>query len=235
MIHLENINKTYHTKLQQSVVAAKDVSLTINHGEFVAITGASGSGKSSLLNLIGCLDTPDSGSYKLMGAEITTMNDESLSKLRAETFGFVFQSFHLLPSSSVLENVSLPLVYRPGFTPSRSTEEILKSVGLGDREDHLPNELSGGQKQRVAIARALMGDPKVLLADEPTGNLDSKSTDEIMSLLHKLNQNGRTLVMVTHDNELACQAHRILVMEDGVVVEDKTTHDSSQKEEEVSS
>ncbi len=221
MIQLEKINKTYHTKLQQSVTAAFDVSICIETGDFVAITGSSGSGKSTILNLIGCLDTPDSGSYRLAGSEITTMDDDELSKLRAETFGFVFQSFHLLQGLSVEENTALPLVYRPGFSPPVSASEILKNVGLGDRGDHLPNELSGGQKQRVAIARALIGDPKVILADEPTGNLDSKATDEIMLILEELNRNGRTLVMVTHDNDIAARAGRIIRMEDGKIVEDK--------------
>lgn len=228
MIQLEKINKTYHTKLQQSVTAAVDVSICIETGDFVAITGSSGSGKSTILNLVGCLDTPDSGSYRLAGSEITTMDDEALSKLRAETFGFVFQSFHLLPGLSVEENTALPLVYRSGFTPPVSASEILQNVGLGDRGDHLPNELSGGQKQRVAIARALIGDPKVILADEPTGNLDSKSTDEIVQILEELNRNGRTLVMVTHDNDLAARAGRIIRMEDGRIVEDnKRTGDNA--------
>ena len=227
MIQLTKIQKTYRTEMEQSVDAAQDVNLHIRAGDFVAVTGASGSGKSTLLNLIGCLDAPDSGSYKLNDAEVTTMDDRSLSQLRAETFGFVFQSFHLLPSTSVEENVALPLVYRPGFTPPRDVEELLESVGLGDRGDHLPNELSGGQKQRVAIARALIGDPKVLLADEPTGNLDSKSTEEILSLLETLNRNGRTLLMVTHDKELADKAHRVIVMEDGRVVEDTSNSAST--------
>jgi putative ABC transport system ATP-binding protein len=230
MIQLNKINKTYYTKLQESVKAAADVSLTIEEGDFLALTGASGSGKSTLLNLIGCLDMPDSGEYRIEDSEVTSMDDEALSLLRAETFGFVFQSFHLLEGLSVEENVALPLVYRPEFQPPRSAMDILESVGLQDRGDHMPNELSGGQKQRVAIARALIGDPKVILADEPIGNLDSKATDEILQILEKLNQSGRTLIMVTHDDEMAARAGRVIRMEDGRIIQDSSKTTLEKKE-----
>jgi putative ABC transport system ATP-binding protein len=224
MIVLENVNKTYHTQKQKAVSAVKEVSLEIAAGEYLAITGPSGSGKSTLLNLIGCLDRPDSGTYTVDERPVAGMDDEALSHLRAETFGFVFQAFHLVSGLTVEENVELPLLYRPHFEPPRSAEELLSQVGLSERGQHLPAELSGGQKQRVALARALIGDPKVLLADEPTGNLDSEASKEILDLISALNEKGRTIVMVSHDPAIAHRAKRVLKVVDGAVVSDEEVH-----------
>ncbi len=204
------------------VLALDHVDLRVEQGEFVALIGTSGSGKSTLLQLLGCLDRPDAGSYKLDGTEVASLNDEQLAKVRNQRLGFVFQSFHLLPRLRADENVALPLRYG-GWSEARRLEraaELLERVGLGDRRHHLPTELSGGQCQRVAIARALAADPPLILADEPTGNLDRTSGDDILALFGQLHSEGRTLVMVTHDPTVAAVATRRVRLEDGKIVED---------------
>ncbi|MCD6413131.1 MAG: ABC transporter permease [Elusimicrobia bacterium] len=221
MIKLEKINKTYHlgkTKVQ----AVKNVSLKIEAGEFVAITGPSGSGKSTMLHIIGLLDRPDSGAYLLFGKEVSCLSDEELASVRGNRMGFVFQTFNLLPKLNARENVELPLLYSmPADGSFYSPEEILEKVGLGNRLEHNPNELSGGERQRVAIARALVENPCIILADEPTGNLDSRSSSEIMEIFKNLNREGITVVMVTHEMELANQTNRIIKMKDGFIISDE--------------
>ncbi len=219
MITLTGISKTYKTG-KVSVQALKPVSLRIETGEFVAIMGASGSGKSTLLHVLGCLDRPDSGSYKLLDAEAGSLNDDQLARLRNHMIGFVFQQFHLLSRNSALENVRLPLIYAGKRALSFKAGERLADVGLQQRSSHRPNELSGGEQQRVAIARALINDPPLILADEPTGNLDTKSEAEIMEILEKLNAAGKTVVMVTHEKEIADRARRIITMRDGLIISD---------------
>jgi putative ABC transport system ATP-binding protein len=221
MIELQNVSKTYRTKKGQSVAAVRDASLSIEEGEFLAVTGPSGSGKSTFLNLIGCLDRPDSGTYTIDSTDVSGLGDEQLSRLRSETFGFVFQAFHLVPALTVEENVELPLLYRPSFEPPKSARELLEQVGLADRAEHLPAELSGGQKQRVALARALVGNPKVVLADEPTGNLDTAASKEILALLTGLNERGMTVVMVSHDPQIAALARRVINVVDGEIASDQ--------------
>lgn len=222
MIHLKKISRIYEIG-NQSIHALDAVDLDIGAGEFVAIMGRSGSGKSTLLNMLGCMDRPDEGEYLLDNNRISDMDDDELSAVRNRYMGFVFQSFHLLPRLTTLENVLLPRRYHTeGFRDSdrQKAEDILAQVDLKDRMDHKPNELSGGQRQRVAIARSLINDPKVLLADEPTGNLDSKTSDAIMNLLKKLNENGQTIVMVTHEPEIADNAQRQIFMRDGRILQD---------------
>ena len=222
MIHLEKISRIYEIG-NQSIHALDAVDLDIGAGEFVAVMGRSGSGKSTLLNMLGCMDRPDEGEYLLDNNKISDMDDDQLSAVRNRYMGFVFQSFHLLPRLTTLENVLLPRRYHSdGVRDSdrQKAEEILAQVDLNDRMEHKPNELSGGQRQRVAIARALINDPKVLLADEPTGNLDSNTSDAIMSLLKKLNENGQTIVMVTHEPEIADSAQRQIIMRDGKILQD---------------
>jgi macrolide transport system ATP-binding/permease protein len=219
MIELKNIRKTYIIGTQK-VQAVNDVSLTILPGEFVAIMGSSGSGKSTLMHMLGLLDRPESGSYNLAGYDVTQLTDEQMALVRNRLIGFVFQQFHLLPRMTALENAGLPLVYA-GIHNVDKSKEKLHAVGLEDRILHNPNELSGGQQQRVAIARALVNEPMLLMADEPTGNLDSKSKDEIMDILKKLNSQGKTIVMVTHEKEMAAYASRIIVMKDGQIVSDQ--------------
>jgi putative ABC transport system ATP-binding protein len=222
MIHLEKISRIYEIG-NQSIHALDAVDLDIGAGEFVAIMGRSGSGKSTLLNMLGCMDRPDEGEYLLDNNRVSDMDDDELSAVRNRYMGFVFQSFHLLPRLTALENVLLPRRYHTeGLRDSdrQKAEEILAQVDLKDRMDHKPNELSGGQRQRVAIARSLINDPKVLLADEPTGNLDSKTSDAIMDLLKKLNENGQTIVMVTHEPEIADNAQRQIIMRDGRILQD---------------
>jgi putative ABC transport system ATP-binding protein len=221
MIELQNVSKTYRTKKGQSVAAVRDASLSIEEGEFLAVTGPSGSGKSTFLNLIGCLDRPDSGTYTIDSTDVSGLGDEQLSRLRSETFGFVFQAFHLVAGLTVEENVELPLLYRPSFEPPKSARELLEQVGLADRAEHLPAELSGGQKQRVALARALVGNPKVVLADEPTGNLDTAASKEILALLTGLNERGMTVVMVSHDPQIAALARRVINVVDGEIASDQ--------------
>lgn len=221
IIHLESIVKNYKVGTQV-VRALRSVSIDIYKGEYVAIMGASGSGKSTLMNIIGCLDTPTSGKYVLNGKDVSRMTDDQLAEIRNSEIGFIFQVFNLLPRNTALENVMLPLVYA-GIRKSKRmqmAEETLVDVGLDDRMTHRPNELSGGQRQRVAIARALVNKPALLLADEPTGNLDSKISEEIMKLFADIHKKGNTLVMVTHEEDIAEHAHRIIRLRDGEVESD---------------
>jgi putative ABC transport system ATP-binding protein len=223
MIDLRGIGKTYRLG-ENEYPALLDVDLTIARADMVALTGASGSGKSTLMNLLGCLDTPSAGSYTLDGAAVAGLNENELARVRNRKIGFVFQNFYLMPRMSALDNVAQPLIYR-GFSPAarraRATEALTR-VGLDQRVMHKPNELSGGQRQRVAIARALVGSPELLLADEPTGNLDSKTAGEIMGLFVDLNAEGHTLIVVTHDPGIASYCRRIIRLHDGRVVEDRT-------------
>lgn len=220
MIELKNISRLYETG-KVSVAALDNVSLRIEEGEFVAIMGPSGSGKSTLLNILGFLDKPDRGSYLLFGRDISRLDDDSLSTLRNHVAGFVFQQFHLLPRLSALQNAELPLIYAGKRELRAAARARLGDVGLGGRVEHRPGELSGGEQQRVAIARSLVNDPRVIFADEPTGNLDTKSAKEIMAILQEQNLRGKTIVMVTHENEVAAHARRIIRMRDGVVVSDE--------------
>lgn len=220
MIYLHNVTKVYKKDTSAQVVALDDVSLSIDGGEFVAIVGPSGSGKSTLMNIIGLLDSPASGEYILDGQSVDQIGTNSRARLRNEKLGFVFQSFHLLPKTSALENVELPLVYSRKSVPRKSALKTLKKVSLGDRLTHVPNELSGGQQQRVAIARALVTEPEIILADEPTGNLDSTSSNEIISIFQTLNQEGKTIILITHDEEIARCCSRIVRMNDGQIIED---------------
>jgi len=222
IIHLESIVKNYKVGTQ-IVRALRSVSVDIYKGEYVAIMGASGSGKSTLMNIIGCLDTPTSGKYVLNGKDVSRMTDDSLAEIRNSEIGFVFQVFNLLPRNNALENVMLPLIYSGVRKAQRKilAEQTLSDVGLSDRMHHRPNELSGGQRQRVAIARALVNKPSLLLADEPTGNLDSQISEEIMKLFADIHRKGNTLVMVTHEHDIAMHAHRIIRLKDGEVESDE--------------
>lgn len=219
MIRLNKVSKTYRTDKVETL-AVKDVDLHVKQGEFVAMMGPSGCGKSTLLNLIGLLDRPGQGSIEVEGIPITRYRDKQVAQLRNSTFGFIFQSFHLIPDLRVIDNVELPLLYRSMAAGERRrlAREALDKVGLGARMDHYPNQLSGGQQQRVAIARAIVGRPQVLLADEPTGNLDSKMGAEVMDILLKLNAEGTTVVMVTHDEQEARRTSRIVRVFDGQLV-----------------
>lgn len=219
MIALDEVKKTY--QMGETAVHALDgVSLGIARGEFVAITGPSGSGKSTLMNILGCLDRPSSGSYRLDGSEVAELNDDQLATTRNRKIGFVFQSFNLLPRISAQKNIELPLVYAGISDDERRAraENVLREVGLLERKDHRPNELSGGQRQRVAIARALVTDPAILIADEPTGNLDSKSSNEIMEIFCGLHQQERTIIMVTHEADIAAYAQRVIHVRDGRIL-----------------
>ena len=205
------------------VRALKGVDVSINKNEYVAMMGPSGSGKSTLMNLLGCLDTPTSGAYNLNGTDVSSLEDNDLARIRNKEIGFIFQTFNLLPRLTALENVALPLVYS-GYSKEQRNEkaaEVLAKVGLADRMDHKPNQLSGGQRQRVAVARALVNDPSIILADEPTGNLDSKTSLDIMRLFQEIHQMGNTLIIVTHEEEVASHAHRILRLRDGLVEADE--------------
>jgi ABC-type lipoprotein export system ATPase subunit len=219
MIELTNVTKTYKKEHSGEIRAVDDVTLTIGKGEFVAIVGPSGSGKSSLMNIIGLLDIPDSGSYRLNGKEIARFSTDALAETRNTTFGFVFQQFHLLPQATAEENVELPLLYSDRDDIRGLAANALDRVGLSERKHHLPAELSGGQQQRVAIARALVNDPAVLLADEPTGNLDSASGREIMGVFEELNTQGKTIILITHDAAIAERAGRKLKIVDGLLRE----------------
>jgi putative ABC transport system ATP-binding protein len=221
LISIQNLNKTYIMG-SEIVEALKNVSINIERNEYVALMGPSGSGKSTLMNLIGCLDSPTQGEYWLNDIEVSTMDDGELAEVRNKQIGFVFQTFNLLPRLSSLENVALPLVYA-GFSRTERLEKArfaLESVGLGDRVNHKPNELSGGQRQRVAVARALVNNPALILADEPTGNLDTKTSYEIMSLFEEIHKKGNTIVIVTHEPDIANHCHRIVRLRDGVVESD---------------
>ncbi len=222
VIHIKNISKTY-VMGEEQVHALQDVSIDINRGEYVAIMGPSGSGKSTLMNILGCLDTPSTGLYEFNGVNVSEMNDNELAKIRNKEIGFVFQTFNLIPRSDALHNVELPLIYGGvnAHERKRLAAESLQHVSLGDRMHHRPNELSGGQRQRVAIARALVTKPSIILADEPTGNLDTKTGDEIMALLEELNHNGNTIILVTHEEYIAEHANRIIRVRDGRVERDE--------------
>ena len=221
VIDIQGITKTYvNGKL--SVPVLHGIDLQVNKGEFVSIMGPSGSGKSTFMNILGCLDRPTTGSYRLNGDEVATLSDDELAFVRNKQIGFVFQSFNLLTKLTALENVALPMIYAGMDKKSRSERAaaLLSSVGLGDRMDHLPSELSGGQRQRVAIARALANNPAIIMADEPTGNLDSKSTIDVMNIFRGLYDEGRTIILVTHEPEIATYASRNVVLRDGLIVED---------------
>ena len=221
VIDIKKIGKTY--KIGEVIVnALETIDLKIEKGEYVALMGPSGSGKSTLMNILGCLDTPSRGSYKLNGIDVSHMTDNELAEIRNKEIGFIFQTFNLLPRNSSLENVALPLVYA-GVGKSERLETArlaLQSVGLGDRVEHKPNELSGGQRQRVAIARALVNNPAIILADEPTGNLDTKTSYEIMDLLEEIHKKGNTVIIVTHEEDIAKRAKRIVRLRDGIVESD---------------
>jgi putative ABC transport system ATP-binding protein len=223
MLALSNIRKTFENG-EEIVTALDDVSIEVKDNEFVAIMGSSGSGKSTLMNVLGCLDTPNSGVYKLDGKDVASMTDNQLSKVRNKHIGFIFQTFHLLSKLDVVGNVQLPLRYSDvdQEEADKRANELIERVGLSHRKNHKPYEMSGGQRQRVAIARALINKPSVILADEPTGNLDSKTSKEIMDLLTELHKQGQTIVMVTHEDEIAQYAQRVIVMKDGQVVEEKS-------------
>jgi putative ABC transport system ATP-binding protein len=214
---MDRIQKTYRVG-DVEVPAVRAISLHVRKGEFVAIMGPSGCGKSTLMNLMGCLDTPTSGSYLLDGQEVAGLNDDALSAIRNRQIGFVFQTFNLLPRATALENVELPLIYRDEGGIKAKAAAALASVGLADRSHHKPTELSGGQQQRVATARALVTDPAILMADEPTGNLDTKASEEVMALFKDLHRQGRTIVLVTHEPDIARHAERIIHLKDGQVV-----------------
>jgi len=222
IIKTQEIRKVYRMGTEE-VQALKSVSIEVDRGEYVAFMGPSGSGKSTLMNIIGCLDTPSAGKYILNSKDVSDMSEDELAEIRNKEIGFVFQTFNLLPRATCLENVALPLIYA-GFNKTDREEKAflaLKSVGLDDRIHHKPNELSGGQRQRVAIARALVNDPSIILADEPTGNLDSKTSYEIMDLFHILHQKGNTIIMVTHEDDIAHYAHRVIRLRDGLVESDE--------------
>ncbi len=222
IIHLEQIEKSYFMG-KQALPVLKGISLDIFKNEYVALMGPSGSGKSTLMNILGCLDTPTAGRYVLNGNDVSKMEDNALAEVRNKEIGFVFQQFNLLPRLSAAENVALPLVYA-GFSKKQRTDkamQVLEMVGLTDRSHHKPNELSGGQCQRVAIARALVNDPSIILADEPTGNLDTKTSYEIMEIFNQIHSNGNTIVLVTHEEDIANHAHRIVRLRDGVVETDR--------------
>lgn len=222
IIEIENLKK--HYKMGQSIVRALDgVSFDVMENEYIAIMGPSGSGKSTLMNMIGCLDTPSSGEYILNGNRVSDLDDSELAQIRNREIGFVFQTFNLLPRTDCLNNVELPLIYSGMRSSARKQKaaDTLSKVGLGDRMDHKPNELSGGQRQRVAIARALVNDPSILLADEPTGNLDSKTGDEIMLLLEEIYRGGNTILLVTHEKEISNYARRVIRLRDGIIEVDE--------------
>jgi len=222
LLELRGIQKTYRMGRDVTVRALRGVDLDVEPGELVAIMGPSGSGKSTLMNVIGCLDVPDSGTYRLAGTEVGSLSDDRLAGIRNRSIGFVFQTFNLLPRLNALENVELPLVYGgDGRDRRRRARSALELVGLGERMGHRPSELSGGQQQRVAIARALLNDPDLVLADEPTGNLDSRSSAEILAIFQSINAEGRTVVLVTHEPDVAAHCGRIVRMRDGVIASDE--------------
>ncbi len=223
LISISNLKRDFQLG-SETIYVLKGIDLQINKGEYVALMGPSGSGKSTLMNLLGCLDTPTSGNYILNGNDVSQMHDDDLAEIRNKEIGFVFQTFNLMPRTTALDNVALPMIYA-GFPKSerivRATE-VLTQVGLDDRMDHQPNQLSGGQRQRVAIARALVNKPSIILADEPTGNLDSKTSEEIMKLFGDIHANGNTVILVTHEEDIAKYAHRIIRLKDGMIESDKS-------------
>ena len=232
VIDIQGITKTYvNGKL--SVPVLHGIDLQVNKGEFVSIMGPSGSGKSTFMNFLGCLDRPTTGSYRLNGDEVATLSDDELAFVRNKQIGFVFQSFNLLTKLTAVENVALPMIYAGMDKKTRNERAaaLLASVGLGDRMDHLPSELSGGQRQRVAIARALANNPAIIMADEPTGNLDSKSTIDVMNIFRGLYDEGRTIILVTHEPEIATYASRNVVLRDGLIVEDSQNHNMTPVQE----
>lgn len=232
VIDIQGITKTYvNGKL--SVPVLHGIDLQVNKGEFVSIMGPSGSGKSTFMNILGCLDRPTTGSYRLNGDEVATLSDDELAFVRNKQIGFVFQSFNLLTKLTAVENVALPMIYAGMDKKTRNDRAaaLLASVGLGDRMDHLPSELSGGQRQRVAIARALANNPAIIMADEPTGNLDSKSTIDVMNIFRGLYDEGRTIILVTHEPEIATYASRNVVLRDGLIVEDSQNHNMTPVQE----
>ncbi len=235
VISLTEIVKNYKIGAEVIVKALRSVSLTIYKNEYVALMGPSGSGKSTLMNILGCLDTPTSGEYILNGQIVSKMSDDNLAQVRNKEIGFVFQTFNLLPRSTALDNVALPLVYA-GFSKSKRIQratEVLKSVNLEDRIMHKPNELSGGQRQRVALARALVNNPSIILADEPTGNLDSKISIEIMGLFEEIHKAGNTIIIVTHEENIAKYAHRIIRLMDGEIASDEVNPDITKYEKNI--
>ncbi|MGB4205111.1 MAG: ABC transporter ATP-binding protein [Bacteroidales bacterium] len=226
VIQLKNIVRNYHVGTE-TVRALRGIDLTIRRNEFVALMGPSGSGKSTLMNILGCLDTPTSGQYFLNGKDVSKLDDNHLAEIRNKEIGFVFQTFNLLPRSTALENVILPQIYA-GISKAQRIEranQVMSSVGLSDRTHHKPNELSGGQRQRVAIARALVNNPSLILADEPTGNLDSKTTIEIMNLIRDIHRAGNTIIVVTHEEDIGRHAHRIIRLIDGQIASDEINQD----------
>jgi putative ABC transport system ATP-binding protein len=222
LIEINKLSKNYQVGTE-TIRALRSVSLSINKNEYLAIMGPSGSGKSTLMNILGCLDTPTDGDYILNGTNVSQLEDDQLAEIRNKEIGFVFQTFNLLPRYSALENVSLPLIYAGANKEDRLTraEEVLVSVGLEDRIAHKPNELSGGQRQRVAVARAMVNSPSIILADEPTGNLDSKTSIDILNLFDEIHQKGNTIILVTHEEDIALHAHRIIRLRDGEVESDE--------------
>mgnify|MGYP000417329440 FL=1 len=221
LISITNIKRDFPLG-NEIVYVLKGIDLDIKKGEYVALMGPSGSGKSTLMNILGCLDTPTSGTYILNGKHVSEMQDDELAGIRNKEIGFVFQTFNLMPRTTALDNVALPMVYA-GYSKSERIEratEVLKQVGLDDRMDHKPNQLSGGQRQRVAVARALVNKPSIILADEPTGNLDSKTSVEIMNLFNEIHANGNTVILVTHEEDIAAYAHRIIRLRDGIIESD---------------
>jgi ABC-type lipoprotein export system ATPase subunit len=238
LIQLSGVCKSYLRGEHSSVHALRDISFRVVSSEFLAIRGPSGSGKSTLLNILGCLDVPSSGTYRLAGEDVSHYSDRELSRVRARRIGFIFQSFNLLPGNTARENVELPMIYSAGRVDRKKALALLERVGLQDRATHFANELSGGQQQRVAIARALVNDPPLILADEPTGNLDTAASQEVISILQQLHQEGRTIILVTHDDAVASHASREIILRDGTISSDlrreSSRADGSTKRQEMS-